>query len=180
MGVSPVDFLIRPDSMAPTRAAISDPPEHPWPRTVRRNPREAAAIRDAVVGRMEVDREVPVSAGQIARELGLRHDELYRVCPDLLIEISSRYRSASRQRSEQRVEGIRGLVRDAVERLHAQGVYPSVNSVRAILPQKAILRLPVARQAWLDALREHGWEMGGRRLTDHEISNRGESGNSGT
>lgn len=118
---------------------------------------------------MATHRESPVSAGQIGRELGLRYDELSRFCPDLLTEITSAYREATRKRSKQRMERIQQVVRDAVARLDAEGVYPSINRVRAILPRKAILRLAGARQAWLDALRKHGWEMGGRRLTGHDV-----------
>jgi hypothetical protein len=169
LGVTPLEFVTQPSSMTLTRAAIPTGARDGWPKDgSRRHRRDSDLIRQQVQAAIEADGESPRSTAQITKDLGRRYDELYRVCPDLLRQIAFRYRVATRERSTRRVERIRTEVREAVAHLHAQGVYPSVNRVRAMLSQPVLLRLPAARQAWLDALREHGWEMGGHRTKAYQ------------
>jgi hypothetical protein len=164
LGVTPLEFVTQPNSMTLTRVALPTGTRNGWPKGgPRRHRRDSDLVRQQVQAAIDADGESPRSAAQIAKDLGLRYDELYRACPDLLHRIAARYGVATRERSTRRVEKIRTEVREAVARIHAQGVYPSVNRVRAMLSRPILLRLQAARQAWLDALREHGWEIGGQR-----------------
>jgi hypothetical protein len=166
LGVTPLEFVTQPSLILLTRAVPKGATEG-WPNDgARRNRRDSDLIRHQVQAAIDADCESPRSAAQIAKALSLRYDQLYRVCPDLLRQIVSKFRVATRNRSKRRIEKIRADVRGAVARIHAQGVYPSVNRMVAILPQKAILRHAAAREAWLEALREVGWGIGGRRLQD--------------
>jgi len=57
MGVSPAEFLTRPDSMTPTSAAIPNSVNDGWPNTPhRRRPREAVAIRHQLAALIEAHR----------------------------------------------------------------------------------------------------------------------------
>jgi len=163
--VTPLEFVTQPSSMTLTRAALPKGARDGWPKDgPQRHRRDSGLIRQQVQAAIDADGESPRSVAQIAKDLGLRYDDLYRMCPDLRRQIASRYRVATRERSTRRVETIRTEVREAVASIHAQGVYPSVNRMRAILPRKAILRYAAAREAWLEALRDVGWGIGGQRL----------------
>jgi TniQ len=169
LGVSPVEFLTRPRSLTPNVVNPVEALPGGWlTSTPRRGPRDHSAIRYQLQNVINAEGERPLSARQVARTLGIPYEEAYAHYPDLMRQISSKYRVAQHQGSQRRLERIRSEVREAVAQLHAQGVYPSVNRVRASLSHPVLLRLPAARQAWLDALREHGWGMGGHRTKAHQ------------
>jgi TniQ protein len=172
LGVSPLEFLTRPLSLNPRLTDVPTGTQEVWLRDAapRRGPLDFDTIQRQLQAVIDGKEESPRSARETMKELGLRYEDAYGRYPDLMRQISARHQVAQRQRSQERRERIRWQVREAVALLHSQEMYPSVNRMRAILP-KGTLRLAPAREAWLAAIRELGWDMGGQRMkTDHETS----------
>jgi TniQ protein len=172
LGVSPLEFLTQPLSLNPRLTDLPTGTQEVWLRdtTPRRGPLDFDAIRRQLQAVIDGKEKSPRSARETVEELGLRYEDAYRLYPDLMRQISSRHQVAQRQRAEQRLERIRGQVREAAALLHAQGLYPSVNRMRAVLPT-GTLRLAPAREAWLAAIRQLGWDLGGQRMkADQEAS----------
>ena len=164
LGISPVDFLTRPGSVRPTATPMATrSPAGGAVAPPTRSRRDIAAIGRQLGAIVNEERDRPRSMRQVAKDLGLHAAFVCGIFPDLVREISSRYRIARREVSRQRLVRIQAEVKEAVGRVHARGLYPGVNRVRVHLSQPAILRHPAARAAWLEALAELGWEMGGRR-----------------
>jgi DNA-binding phage protein len=102
-------------------------------------------------------REEPLGVYQVAERLGYGGCQLRYHFPEECKLVAQRAKGARKQRKEHYLAQIGEQVRQAVFSVHAQGVYPSQRKLRAFLPG-GLMRMPEAREAWRDALRELGFE----------------------
>jgi hypothetical protein len=88
--------------------------------------------------------------------LGYDVNTLKSCFPHECVLITQQARAARQQRTKQRVARLCDEVRQAVEAIHTQGIYPSEHRVRARLSDPDVLRMPEVRAAWHAALSERG------------------------
>jgi hypothetical protein len=163
LGVNPRQCLVEGfDAMRACPAPRKDDGESAAERlSPRRVPFDDDGVRRALEAFLVSAEDPPPSLREMARRLGLGTSEgLYRRFPELCRAIAARYLAGRRQRTARRQEDLRHEVRQVVATLHAQGLYPSANRVHALLRQPPVFRHPVVRAAWVEALRELGWEPG--------------------
>jgi hypothetical protein len=102
-------------------------------------------------------REEPLSLTQLCKRLGYGHRTLEYLFPEecaLIVQQAYEYR---KQQGEQYAAQTREKVRQQVLLLHAQGIYPSHQKLRSLLPA-GLMRQPSAGEAWHATLRELGLE----------------------
>ncbi len=102
--------------------------------------------------------EEPIGVWPLAKQLGHYGSVLCRHFPEeskQLTHLASEYRNQRRKQHEQQVGE---EVRQAVNALHMQGVYPSVQKVAGFLSKPALMRMPEANNALHMARRERGIE----------------------
>ena len=102
--------------------------------------------------------EEPIGVWPLAKQLGHYGSVLCRHFPEeskQLTQLASAYRNQRRRQHEQQVSE---EVRQAVNVLHTQGVYPSVQKVANSLSKPSWMRMPAAKNALHLARRERGIE----------------------
>jgi len=153
--VTPLQILL--GDLAPLKQVIAQGKPHRLPRArrLRRTfDREHCLERiQAILG----GREEPIGYATLARQLGYSQQVLRYHFPQECAELSKQIKKYRRQWAEQRIEGIREEVRQAVLELHAQGVYPSHRMVRKQLAHPTLLRHPEASASRLALCRDLGW-----------------------
>jgi len=102
-------------------------------------------------------REEPLALYQVARQLGYEARQLAYHFPEECKLVTQRARDYRNQRKAQRLAQVRENIQQAVLSLHTQGIYPSLHKVQSFLP-RGLMRMPEARDAWHDALRDIGFE----------------------
>jgi transcriptional regulator with XRE-family HTH domain len=103
-------------------------------------------------------REKPLGYGSLAQQLGYHQSALRHHFPQECALLSKQIKEYRRQQAEQRAARIREEIRQAVQALHAQGVYPSHRKVTDLLANPKLLRHPEARAFRLTLCQELGWE----------------------
>jgi transcriptional regulator with XRE-family HTH domain len=103
-------------------------------------------------------REKPLGYCSLAQQLGYHQNALRYHFPQESALLSKQIKEYRRQQAEQRVEGIREEVRQAVLALHAQGIYPSYRKVVECIAHPTLMRHPEARTFRLALCRELGWD----------------------
>jgi DNA-binding phage protein/AraC-like DNA-binding protein len=101
--------------------------------------------------------EEPLALYQVARRLGYEARQLAYHFPEECKLVTQRAKEYRTQRKVQRLAQVRENIQQAVLSLHAQGIYPSLHKVQSFLP-RGLMRMPEARDAWHDALRDIGFE----------------------
>jgi hypothetical protein len=101
--------------------------------------------------------EEPLGIRQLCERLGCSHRVLLYFFPEECALITQQAREYRKQQSELHMLQTREKVRQQVLSLHAQGIYPSHQKLRALLPA-GLMRQSVAGEAWHEALRELGLE----------------------
>ncbi len=99
----------------------------------------------------------PITLTQVAQQVGYVDRQLVYHFPDeckLVVERAEEFR---KQRKERSLAQKREIIQQAVIDLHMRGIYPSLHKVQSFLPRGS-MKLPEAREAWHDALREQGYE----------------------
>ena len=82
--------------------------------------------------------------------------ELREHFPLLSQAISSRYKTYCEVRGKEKLKQQEEEVRQAILKIHSQGLYPSANRVHLLLSKPAIMRNPILLQLWHDMLQELG------------------------
>jgi ribosomal protein S27E len=100
-------------------------------------------------------KEEPISLRQVAKRLGYGDRTLAYNFPQECALIIKQVREYRKLQQEQRRHQICTQVRQAVMRLHAQGIYPSRNRLDSLLPA-GWMRKPEAKMTWQEVLRELG------------------------
>ncbi len=129
----------------------------PKPRGPRRswNPEQ---VRQELERILKEEVEVPPSLRQVALRLNIHHRTLATVFPELCHAITARYRAYAHRHGEQRIEGLRGEIRQIASTLDAEGVDPIHHRVAALLKRPGRLRERVARMSLQEVRQELGWE----------------------
>ncbi len=102
-------------------------------------------------------REKPLSQTQLCKRLGYGHRTLKYLFPEECALIVQQAREQRKQHVEQYAVQTRERVRQQVLSLHAQGIYPSQQKLRSLLPA-GLMHQIAAREAWHATLRELGLE----------------------
>jgi hypothetical protein len=102
-------------------------------------------------------REKPLSQTQLCKRLGYGHRTLKYLFPEECALIVQQAREHRKRQGEQYAAQTRESVRQQVLALHAQGIYPSHQKLRSLLPA-GLMRQPTAGEAWHATLRELGLE----------------------
>lgn len=100
-------------------------------------------------------REEPLSLYQVGKRLGHNERTLHTHFPQECGLIIKRAQEHRKQRQEQRLEGVREQVRQAVIILHTQGLFPSHRRLRTMLPP-GVMHMLEANVVWRTVLRELG------------------------
>jgi len=99
----------------------------------------------------------PMTLTQVAQQVGYVDRQLVYHFPEECKLVTQRAKDYRQQRKAQRIAQVRENIQQAVLSLHTQGIYPSLHKVQAFLPS-GLMRMPEARDAWHDALRDIGFE----------------------
>jgi hypothetical protein len=92
--------------------------------------------------------ETPISMNKASLNVGVNKRTLYRKFPELCKEISKRYKEHSEKLSDEKRDYVYNLVRNTVEEIASEGIYPSRRQVEARLPKNIILKDFTAKEAW--------------------------------
>jgi hypothetical protein len=122
-------------------------------RKQRVNPGPCLELIQAVLD----GREELLGLRRLSERLGCAVPTLLRLYPEECALITQQARAYRRQQKEFRIAQACECVRQQVIALHAQGVYPSLHKVSALLPT-GNLRSPEERNTWHATLRELGIE----------------------
>lgn len=99
----------------------------------------------------------PPSMKEVGRRLGgYNPSDLAKYLPDLCRAISLRYLEYKSNKGLERHQKACEQVQQAVQTVHAQGIYPSQHRIEAVLDMPGLLRQRKVKIAWQDSLRELG------------------------
>lgn len=116
---------------------------------------EKLKIQQALEAVLANDELAPPLA-EVARSLGVTSGRISGLFRELAHEISAKYLSRQRERTEEKMKQLCALVKQIVFQIHQEGLFPTYNRVGARLPKPGYMRKPVLKTAWEDALRELG------------------------
>jgi hypothetical protein len=102
----------------------------------------------------------PPSLREICLRIGRSQSYAMHKFRPLASEIALRYDSQRKIGAQKRLDFIRSQVNSAVRQIDASGLYPSLNRVGKLLPERVSLRDRVAKVEWRRATRELGWVNG--------------------
>jgi transcriptional regulator with XRE-family HTH domain len=156
-GVSSFDLLsTQPGELNFVGLKVHSLPNIPNPARNRRNRVQLDIIhlRQSLEAVLVCEEQPPPSMRAVARRLNHSPRELRGHFPELCRAISNRRKMYNKARGEEKLEQQKEQIRQAMLELISQGLYPSSYRVRLLLDKPAIMRNPVLRQTWRDALQE--------------------------
>jgi hypothetical protein len=158
-GTSPLYFLTE-ESIVVDPTKMNAPMRQDPSLTRKRAPRlcyveSAQAALEAVLASEEYP---PPSLRQVTIRLGYCDSNLKQQFPELCRSISARYLAYRTAHAKEYRQQIRDEVRQAVLKVHAQGMYPNGNRVASLLRTPGTIRHPEALATYHQTLRELGWE----------------------
>lgn len=129
-------------------------------RSRKRSPRpfDAQAVQHTLEAVLERGEDPPPPMRTVAKRLDYSHSFLHKRFPDLCRAISARYMTHQKKRGRQREQKLCEEIAQAVERLHAQDLYPSAYRIEPLLSEPGFMRHPTALAIWHQKLQELGWE----------------------
>jgi hypothetical protein len=157
LGISPLDFLtgnIRKASTPQRHVPPCEPlpPKKSKSLSRRMDTRKLQAALEAAL-----QEDPPPSMKGVGRRLGgYNPSDLARYFPDLCRAISLRYLENKFNKGVERRRKSCEQVQQAVQTVHAQGFYPSIHRIEAVLNMPGLLRQREVKVAWQDSLRELG------------------------
>jgi transcriptional regulator with XRE-family HTH domain len=131
----------------------SKPSEGSEKRPQRRTRRQ---LRTALKKVLQSEEEPPPSMREMSRRLGYDAGYLSRIFPDLCRAISTRYMAYQSRRGAERLERRSQKVQEAVQSLHAQGLYPSCKRVEDLLGSPGMLMESEVRAIWKKTMQQLG------------------------
>lgn len=158
-GTSPLYFLTE-ESIVVDPTKMNAPMKQDPSLTRKRAPRlcyvesAKAALEAALAG----DEYPPPSLRQITIRLGCCDSNLKKQFPELCRSISARYLAYRTAHAKEYRQQIRDEVRQAVLKVHVQGIYPNGSRVASLLRTPGTIRHPEALATYHQTLRELGWE----------------------
>lgn len=151
VGVTPTALVVggHPSPLAPAPDVRLTVPEGTVQMPSRGRPSRTLA---ATALRQSLHESPAPSVTEVARRIGMRPAEMYRVAPDLARGVADRHRQERAEAAGAAAERLKAMTLSAVADLQRRGVYPSYDRVAEYLPKRGYLRHPVAQKAWRDAL----------------------------
>lgn len=143
LGLSLSDFLYQEIEML--QPSLSVPSEHLPHVPKRKNSIKVEQVYLALEQILASKQHPPLSLGEVAQQLGLRYEILYKVHPAACHEIVARYKSYIQQRKEARLQRLQEEIRQVARQLHADGISPTQKRIAPYLSQPGILRHPQLR-----------------------------------
>jgi hypothetical protein len=89
----------------------------------------------------------PLPMEEVARQLGIHRETIFRIFPEVCKAISAKYDNFQKARYHREVERSREEVKQAVLKLHDEGVYPSEGRVSQLINKPGYLRYKQVRAA---------------------------------
>lgn len=117
---------------------------------------DANAIEQALEEALRED--PPPSMRQVAKRLGYDPSHVYKRFPQLCRAISQRRQLGQTKNKNLRLQKDRDELREAMYKLHEQGLYPSQTQLQKVLSKPGVLRDAQMRAAWYEVLQELGWK----------------------
>jgi ribosome-binding protein aMBF1 (putative translation factor) len=142
--------------VADTYPALPDRPTLP-PRAQRRRLFDQAAVAAHLTEVLADTHAPPPSMRAVGRQLGYADSQIRQYFPDQCRAISARYLAYRRARQQARRQQVDADIRAAVATLDAQGQYPTLTAVAALVRDPGTVRDPLARQVWRAELERLGW-----------------------
>jgi AraC-like DNA-binding protein len=115
-------------------------------------------IQQALLSEIDSNEYPPPTIAEIAKRINVDLRSLYRHFPDLCHILSTRYIRYRHSCALTRAREIRSLIRQAVFKLHEQGINPSPFQLSKILKKPGIMRDPRASEAFEEVLHELGYK----------------------
>lgn len=103
---------------------------------------------------LESDEQPRPCMREVAERLGYQTPQIARHFPQLCAAISALYLVEQNARREERMEVLKGKVREATLAVHAQGMKPTVSRVGTLLGRPGLLRSPELLTVWRDVRRQ--------------------------
>lgn len=129
----------------------------PKPRVPRRS-WDPEQVQQELERTLKEDVEAPPSLRQVALRLNIHRRTLATAFPQLCRAITVRYSACAHRSGEQRIEGLRGEIRQVASTLYVKGVDPTHRQVAALLKRPGRLWERVARTSLQEIRQELGWE----------------------
>jgi len=177
LGVTPFQAL----TLAPSHIAFH-PPSVPADegRTSRRQARPTAPFAvervRALMESMRADNDDPPSMREVCRRVGYSATHLARHFPDLCASIVLRRREHRRANKASRLSRLKVEIRRRALLLHEQGLYPSAVRILARMDMPIHFAESECYETWRDVLRELGWDLYGRRVSDPLVLDANDNG----
>ncbi len=94
----------------------------------------------------------PPSMTQVADRLEHDKSHLVKLFPELCQPIVNRHKAHLRDQSQIRKNNVRAEIRQAIQKIHLTGQYPSMRQVRKLLSNPNLMRLTEAQETWRQTL----------------------------
>jgi transcriptional regulator with XRE-family HTH domain len=100
----------------------------------------------------------PPSMRQVAKRLGYDPSHVYKRFPQLCQAISQRRQVDQTKNKNIRLQRDQDELREAMYKLHEQGLYPGQTQLQKVLSKPGVLRDTQMRATWSEVLQELGWK----------------------
>jgi hypothetical protein len=151
MEVSPVEVIQGKSPAQKTWGAVAVPTQKTARSERTFDHIKCRALLETVLARND---DAPPSMRSVAKSLHYDQRTLYKNFPSLCKQISARFTAHKKSLQLLKVKGLQEEVRQAVYRLHIEGIYPSHRRVSNLLARPGALRRPEERMARVDAIHE--------------------------
>jgi predicted DNA-binding protein (UPF0251 family) len=102
---------------------------------------------------------MPVSMEEVARQIGIHRETIFRLSPEKCRAISARYDEFQKSLHHQAIEQSCNEVKQAVLKLYSEGLYPSEGRVSQLISKPGYLRYKQVRAAIEEAKLEFSLEV---------------------
>ncbi len=156
-GVSLYDvFALQSGTLNLGKLKIRSLPDIPNPTRNRRHriPMDLVYIRQSLESALAQEEQPPPSMRTVAKRLNHSPRELREHFPELNRAICGRRKEYYKVHHEQIILQLKNEIRQAILKIHSQGLYPSSRRVGLLLSDPAIMRDRVISRLWHDMLRE--------------------------
>lgn len=117
-------------------------------------PMDLVSIQQHLEDVLTQEEQPPPSMRTVAKRLNYSPRELREHFPELSRAISKRRRNYHTVRREQRILQLKDEIRQAILKIHSQGLYPTSHRVGLLLSNPAVMRDRLAVRLWSDMLQE--------------------------
>lgn len=149
-------FTLRSGTLHWSKLKIRVLPDIPNPSGSRRHriPMDRVSLQRSLENVLAHQEQPPPSMRTVAKRLNHSPRELREHFPELNRAISNRRKDYYKIQREHRLLRLKEEIRQAMLKIHSQGLHPSSNRVRLLLSQPAVMRDPIFFRFWREILKE--------------------------